>query len=80
MLSVKLMSVANSKIVPGTHRRKLKSMLGFAIRHKHHIEDEPHAIWTEADAPLRSSTLRFDPVFILALSLVSRKKQSLLSS
>jgi hypothetical protein len=37
-LSVKLMAVANSKIVPGTHRQKLKSVLGFAIRHKHHIK------------------------------------------
>jgi hypothetical protein len=53
---------------------------GKRMRHHYHIEDEPHAIWTEAYTPLWSSTLRFDAVFILALSLVSRKKQILLSS
>lgn len=35
------MLVANSKIVPGTNRRKLQSVLGFAIRHQHLFEDEP---------------------------------------
>jgi hypothetical protein len=37
-LSVNVIVVANSKIVLGTNRRKLKFALGFAIRHHYHIK------------------------------------------
>ncbi len=48
----KLMLVANSQIVPGTNRRELKPVPGFAIRHQHQFEDElrkglPHAMRNE---------------------------------
>jgi hypothetical protein len=41
--SLNVMLVANSQIAPGTNRRELKSVLGFAIRHQHQCEDEPVA-------------------------------------